>query len=196
MKWLLRLNPLKCDSIVISNKRSPILPSYHLDSSVILHHPVIQYFGIIVDTKLNWNEHCKYVSAKATKALNFLHHCLFNAPSSIKSTAYKCIVCPVMECASPVWDPHTAKNINALESVQRRAAHWASNSRWIPSSHCWSKSSDECIQASDLPFNSVTPTLLFVAFMIVSTTGIPYHLVNIFSCPKLPQGVTLYLSGL
>ena len=34
-KWLLRLNPLKCDSIVISNKRSSILPSYHLDSSVI-----------------------------------------------------------------------------------------------------------------------------------------------------------------
>ena len=49
---------------------------------------------------------------------------------------------------------------------------------------------------SGLPFNSVTTTLLFVAFMIVSTTGIPYHLVNIFSCPKLPQGVTLYLSGL
>ena len=150
-KWLLRLNPIKCDSIVISNKRSPILPSYHLDSSVILHHPVIRYLGIIVDTKLKWNEHCKYVSAKATKALNFLRHCLFNAPSSIKSTAYKCIVCPFMEYASPVWHPHTAKNINALESVQRRAARWASNSRWIPSSHCWSKSSDECIQALKWP---------------------------------------------
>ena len=46
-KWLLRLNPIKCDSIVISNKRSPILPSYHLDSSVILHHPVIRYLGIL-----------------------------------------------------------------------------------------------------------------------------------------------------
>ena len=43
------------------------------------------------------------------------------------------------------------KNINALESVQRRAARWASNSRWIPSSHCWSKSSDECIQALKWP---------------------------------------------
>ena len=71
--------------------------------------------------------------------------------SSIKSTAYKCIVRPVMEYASPVWHPHTAKNINALESVQRRAARWASNSRWIPSSHCWSKSSDECIQALKWP---------------------------------------------
>ena len=47
---------------------------------------------------------------------------------------------------------------------------------------------------SGLPFNSVTTTLLFVAFMIVSTTGIPYHLVNIFSCPKLPQGVMHPLS--
>ena len=56
-----------------------------------------------------------------------------------------------MEYASPVWHPHTAKNINALESVQRRAARWVSNSRWIPSSHCWSKSSDECIQALKWP---------------------------------------------
>ena len=45
-----------------------------------------------------------------------------------------------------LWHPHTPKNANMLESVQCRASRWASNSRWIPSSLCWSKSSDECIQ--------------------------------------------------
>ena len=57
-KWLLHLNPTKCDSIVISNKRSPPLPSYHLDSSAISHHPVVRYLGVLVDSKLNRNEHC------------------------------------------------------------------------------------------------------------------------------------------
>jgi len=30
--------------------------------------------------------------------------------------------------------------------MQRRAAFWASNSRWIPLSYCWSKCCDDCIQ--------------------------------------------------
>ena len=77
-KWLLRLNPLKCDSIVISNKCSPPLPSYHLDSSAISHHPVVRYLGVFVDSNLNWNEHCKYVSAKVSRSLNFLRHRLYN----------------------------------------------------------------------------------------------------------------------
>ena len=150
-KWLLRLNPLKCDSIVISNKRSPPLPAYHLDSSVISHHPVVRYLGVLVDCKLNWNEHCRYVSAKATRSLNFLRHCLYNASSLIKSSVYKCVVRPTLEYACPVWHPYTTKNINTLESVQRRAARWASNSKWDAISHCWSKSSDDCIQELHWP---------------------------------------------
>ena len=121
-KWLLRLNPLKCDSIVISNKRSPSLPTYHLDSSVISHNPVVRYLGVLVDSKLNWNEHCRYVSAKATRSFNFLRHCLYNSSTSIKSAVYKCVVSPMLEYACPLWHPYAAKNITSLESVQRRAA--------------------------------------------------------------------------
>jgi len=32
------------------------IPTYHLDSSVILYHPVVRYLGVLVDSKLNWNE--------------------------------------------------------------------------------------------------------------------------------------------
>jgi len=65
--------------------------------------------------------------------------------TSLKSIAYRCIIRPVLEYACPLWHPHTAKNINVLESVQRRAARWASNSRWITSSYWWSKSPDDCL---------------------------------------------------
>ena len=34
------------------------------------------------------------------------------------------LVCPIMEYASCVWDPHEIVNIQALEKVQRRAARW------------------------------------------------------------------------
>ena len=149
--WLLRLNPDKCESIVLSNKRSPPVPKYYLDTKLIACKPVIRYLGVFVDRHLNWNDHCKYVAAKATRSLNFLRHCLFNCPCTVKSATYKCIVWPIMEYACPVWFLHTAKNINILERVQLRAARWAAGSRWNPSLYCWSKSSDDCLKELKWP---------------------------------------------
>ena len=56
--WLLRLNPDKCESIVLSNKRSPPVPHYYLDTELISSKPVIRYLGILVDSHLTWNDHC------------------------------------------------------------------------------------------------------------------------------------------
>ena len=151
--WLLRLNPDKCESIVLSNKRSPPVPHYYLDTELISSKPVIRYLGILVDSHLTWNDHCKYVAAKATRSLNFLRHCLFNSPGTVRSATYKCIVRPIMEYACSVWFLHTAKNINTLERVQNRAARWAAGSRWSSSSCCWSRSSDVCLK--DLKWPSI-----------------------------------------
>ena len=50
-----------------------------------------------------------------------------------------------------MWHLYSNNNVNLLESIQRRAAHWASNSRWNPLSYCRSKSSDDCIQELHWP---------------------------------------------
>ena len=127
------------------------MPNYYLDAKLISSKPVVRYLGIFVDRHLNWNAHCKYVAAKATRSLNFLRYCLFNCPAAVKSATYKCFVRPIMEYACPVWFFHTINNINTLEHVQLRAAHWAAGSRWNTSSHFWSKSSDDCVRELKWP---------------------------------------------
>ena len=52
-KWLLHLNPEKCESIVLSNKRSPPVPNYYLDAKLISSKPVVRYLGIFVDRHLS-----------------------------------------------------------------------------------------------------------------------------------------------
>jgi len=46
-----------------------------------------------------------------------------------------------------VWNPHSAKNINVLESVNQQATHWAEGSRWDSFSQQWPKSSDDYLSS-------------------------------------------------
>ena len=88
--WLLRLNPDKGESIVLSNKRSPPVPKYYLDINLIACKPVICYLGVFIDHHLNWNDHCKYVAAKATRSLNFLHQLIVLVQSNLLYISVLC----------------------------------------------------------------------------------------------------------
>jgi len=76
---------------------------------------------------------------------------LLGIKSILLCTLYECVVRPMLEYACPIWHPHTTQNINALESVQCRAACWMSSNKWNAISYCWSKPSDDCIQELHWP---------------------------------------------
>ena len=66
------------------------------------------------ETHPTWNNHIQYITHKAVQVNGFLYRNLRQCPSNIKSMCYKSIVCPVLEYASTVWDPHTNINITKL----------------------------------------------------------------------------------
>ena len=49
---------------------------------------------------------------------------LWNCKLEVKETAYKCLICPQLEYACAVWDPHFKNDIHNIEIVQRRAARF------------------------------------------------------------------------
>ena len=64
---------------------------------------------------LKWNTHVSNacteanitlgVCTKANRTLDFLRRNLSSCPQDVKKTAYKGLVRPILEYASPVWDP-------------------------------------------------------------------------------------------
>ena len=86
-----------------------------------------RYLGVILDNKLSFNSHIDTICRKATNLLNLCRRNLHMCPPEIKEQAYKSIIRPNLDYASPAWAPHTLTNINKIEAVQRRAARFVLN---------------------------------------------------------------------
>ena len=79
---------------------------------------------MILDNKLSFNQHVDAICKKATNLLNLCRRNLHMCTPQIKEAAYKAIVRPQLDYASPAWNPHTSRNINKIEAVQKRAARF------------------------------------------------------------------------
>ena len=128
-KWQMNFNVSKCKSLSITRKRNPILHQYSMNGQqveAVSRHP---YLGVEVTRNLNWSHHIDNITAKANRSLGFVKRNLKRCPEQTKEQAYKSLVRPHLEYASTVWAPHQQKQIDRLESVQKKAARFVTN--------CW-----------------------------------------------------------
>ena len=64
---------------------------------------------------LKWDLHINNITSKANKTLGFVRRNLKVCSHKVKATAYKALVRPGLEYASPVWDPVTTTCSNSIE---------------------------------------------------------------------------------
>ena len=132
--WLMDLNPIKCHTLRVHRSKSPIIHDYKIQGVTLEAANNICYLGVTITSDLTWNRHIEQMANKANQTLGMIRRNLRNVPAAIKSKAYIALVRPKLEYASSVWDPHTQKNINTIEKVQRRAARFVCNSYFNKSS--------------------------------------------------------------
>ena len=69
---------------------------------------------------------------------------MYGCTDRAKALACLALVWPCLEYCNVVWTLHTSKNIDLIESVQRRAAQWIKSS-FDSTTFQWIKSSSECL---------------------------------------------------
>ena len=122
-KWGMRFQPVKCNIMQLTRKHlNKIQASYTLEGAVLENMDNIKYLGVTITNDLKWNRHISNICTKANRTLGFLRRTLFPCPQNVKQAAYKCMVRPILEYGSSVWDPHPDKLQEELEKVQIRAA--------------------------------------------------------------------------
>ena len=125
-KWQMKFHPEKCQVIHIStNKRHERHTVYRLHSHTLEAVDSGKYLGLTISDDFSWHRHVDAVAAKASRTLGFLRRNLGQCTREVKSTAYTSLVRPVLEYASPAWDPTSSEGIVKLEKVQRQAARFA-----------------------------------------------------------------------
>ena len=122
------LNPSKCKYMLISRKRTPSMP----DEPLVLGDLPLQrvdafkYLGVLLSQDMSWSSHVQATCSKAKKVLGLLYRKFYGCSNTnTLIQLYISLVHPHLEYACPVWAPHMAKDIHAIESVQNLHAEWS-----------------------------------------------------------------------
>ena len=78
----------------------------------------IKYLGVMVDHKLTWEEHTRYVIQKLTKARGILAKLRHHAPQSILINVYNSVVYPLLYYGVTSWGNTVAKYFNHIQIEQ------------------------------------------------------------------------------
>ena len=97
---------------------------YSLEGTVLENVDNIKDLGVTISKDLKWYTQVSNVCTKANRTLCFLRCNLSPCPQDVKETAYKRLVRPILEYASPVWDPHGIVVWEELKKVQNHAARF------------------------------------------------------------------------
>ena len=73
-----KFNPLKCELLTITNQRSPLKFTYHINDVPIKEADFVKYLGVVIDSKLTWKEHIKQVLSKSNTSLSLTYKILNN----------------------------------------------------------------------------------------------------------------------
>ena len=108
--WGMRFNAAKCNIILVSRTRDPILFNYSLTGQVLEEVMDAKYLGVTLSNDLEWSKHIATLTNKANSKLSFLRPNLKGCSNKLKQTAYFSLIRSFMEYGATVWDPYQKYN--------------------------------------------------------------------------------------
>ena len=120
-KWLVKFNPSKSESLIISRKRNkpthPILSNVEIPSLDIHKH-----LGIYLSNNGSWDLHLRSITEKAWKRIGILRHLKYKLDRNSLQTIYFTFIKPVLEYGDVVWDNMYQYQKDELNKIQNEAA--------------------------------------------------------------------------
>ena len=122
-KWLLNFHPDKCKLLTLGRRK--LETNYHLVSENRNHNlecvEQMKDLGVIIDKDLSFEFHTQEKINKANRIMGMIRRAFTYLDEEMFLCLFKAFVRPHVEYANAVWNPYKAKDVLAVENVQRRA---------------------------------------------------------------------------
>ena len=126
-QWKMSFNPdesKQAKEVVFSRKlNKPIHPDISFNEVNVQKTEAQKHLGLVLDEKLNFNQHINNMINKATKGISILRKLRFYIPRSSLLTLYKSFIRSSLDYADVIYDqPNNASFSDKLEILQYNAA--------------------------------------------------------------------------
>uniref|UniRef100_A0A8B9BL04 Reverse transcriptase domain-containing protein n=1 Tax=Anser brachyrhynchus TaxID=132585 RepID=A0A8B9BL04_9AVES len=95
--------------------------TYRLGDETLESSPAERDLGVVVDGKLNMSQKCALAARRANCILGCIKHGIASRSREMIALLCSALVRPHLECCVQFWAPQYKKDVELLESVQRRA---------------------------------------------------------------------------
>ena len=126
-QWKMSFNPdalKQAQEVIFSRKNiKPNHPVLHFNQTEVNRTVSQKHLGIILDEKLNFNQHLKAAMDKTTKGISILRKLRYYIPRSSLITLYKSFIRSHLDFADVIYDqPNNKTFCDKIESIQYNAA--------------------------------------------------------------------------
>ena len=119
----MRFNDSKCYIMPIHRTKFQLIYRYSLNNHILEQLNENPYFGLTISDNLKWSSQINKMCNKTNSTLGFITRNLKYCNKKFKETAYiSGLVHSLLDYSASVWDPYLQKDIERIESIQRRGA--------------------------------------------------------------------------
>jgi hypothetical protein len=117
-EWMMQFNASKC-AVMHLGTNNPC-NKYTLGSTTLTTTRSEKDVGVIVQDNGKFGEQCRSAASTCNKIIGQISRSFSNRDPNLMMEIFNCYVRPHLEYAVTVWNPWLQKDIDTLESVQRR----------------------------------------------------------------------------
>ena len=106
--------------MLFTNKPRDFKVSINANGQTINEITEIKFLGVMLDNKLRWNAHIKYISSKISKSVSILKMLKFIFPNRILKSLYYSFVYPYFSYCNIIWGGAANTHLESLVLLQKK----------------------------------------------------------------------------